>query len=149
MTITSRSEPPCCSNKGIIYKTLPRARPRLNYAQEPAEPISSLGPPGTAAGLSGPFSTGPSPHQRVRLQASPRGRACSQHTPAGTSLASAVGEESARLCRGSPGTSGFSVWGAAHPPTMLFLKSHYEHWVLLNITSPRGLHTGVSSHLLL
>ncbi|XP_049688851.1 basic proline-rich protein-like [Accipiter gentilis] len=58
MTITSRSEPPCCSNKGIIYKTLPRARPRLNYAQEP------LGPPGTAAGLSSPFSTGSSPHQR-------------------------------------------------------------------------------------
>lgn len=136
MTITSRSEPPRCSNKGIIYKTLPRARLQLNYAQEPEEPISfprPPRPPGTAAPLSGPSQ----PHTvGVWLWAGPCSRAQSQHTPTGTSLAQAVGEESARLCRGSPRTFGLLVWGAAHLPVMLFLKSQYEHWVLLNITPP-------------
>lgn len=124
MTTTSRSEPPCHSNKGIIYKTLPRARPRLNSAQEPEEPISSLGcwdhscaeqPVGHRAE---PTLAGLAPQQ---LERKVSGSAEAPQVP----LAS---------------------WCKAHPPIVLFLKRRYEHQVLLHITF---LHTGVSSHLLL
>lgn len=112
------------SNKGIIDKTLPLARPQLNYAQEP-EPASS------------DFLSGTHQDEPVSLVSGyrqiPGPKHTSGHLPG---MISHRGN-----CQGPQRLlmqSFLLEHRAAHPPTI-------KHWELLNMPFPHKLHSGVSA----